>query len=100
MNFNWSSSQKPYPSRRAIVRIRALAIMVSSHEEKAVCGDSMREFSPDGGATTLWGRRKNWSVGSIALIILGAHLERMLPPVGFTLRARLGGLRAARDGGR
>jgi hypothetical protein len=57
--------------------------MVSSHDEKAVSGDSMREFSPDGVATTLWGRRKNWSVGSIASIIL-----RALPPVGFTLRAR------------
>ena len=52
----------------------------------------MREFSPDGVATTLWGRRKNWSVGSIASIIL-----RALPPVGFTLRARQGGFRALRD---
>jgi hypothetical protein len=51
----------------------------------------MREFSPYGGTTTLWGRRKNWPVGSIASIIL-----RALPPVGFTLRARYGGFRAAR----
>src|ERR1039458_8626457 len=72
--------------------MRALAIMGSSHDEKAVSGDSMRELSPDGGETTLWGRRKNWSVGSIASIIL-----RALPPVGFTLRARYGGLRAVRD---
>jgi len=62
--------------------------MVSSHAEKTVSGDPVREVSPDGGGTTLWGRRKNWSVGSIASIILGAHLEHMLPPVGFTLRAR------------